>query len=157
MRKIIPLLAFLLAVCACSSVDCPLNQTVYAYYGLDGEVTTLADTLTVSVKRPNNTDTILLNRKVNASTFYLPMSYTGSEDILIFTMTDTLHVTRTDTISLRKTSAPHFESVECAPSFFHTLTDVSYTTHAIEAVTITKPLVNHEAETNITITFKPRD
>lgn len=157
MRKIIPLLSFLLALCACSSVDCPLNQTVYAYYSLDGEVTTLSDTLTIRTKRHDGTDTVILNSKVNTSKFYLPMSYTGDEDILILSMTDTFHVTRTDTIRLRKSSAPHFESVECSPVFFHTLTGVSHTSNTIEAVTISKPLVNHDEETNIYITFKSRD
>ena len=157
MRKIIPLLALLTAMCACSSIDCPLNQSVYAHYAMEGENAPLADTLTVIAIRQNAADTTLLNSKVNASTFDVPMSYTGGEDILIFEMTDTNHVTRTDTLHLLKTSVPHFESMECSPVFFHTLTDVSYTTHTIEAVTISKPLVNNDTETNITITFKPRD
>ena len=158
MRKIIPLLVFLSLLGACSSIDCPLNNTVYAVYTLSGEVQSLPDTLTISTKRHDGHDTILLNRVVNAKDFKLPMSYNGDQDMIILSMTDTLHVTRTDTITITKTNDPHFESVDCAPVFFHTLKGVNFTTHTISEVTISKPLVNYETtETNLYIFFKPRD
>ena len=37
-----------LLMAACSTVDCPLNNTVYAQYVLRGPVTTLPDTLTIT-------------------------------------------------------------------------------------------------------------
>lgn len=158
MRKIIPLLVFLSLLGACSSVDCPLNNTVYAVYTLSGEVLSLPDTLTIRTKRHNGSDTILLNSSVNTESFKLPMSYNGDQDLIILSMTDTLHVTRTDTITISKTDDPHFESVDCSPVFFHTITGVSYTTHTISEVTISKPLVNYETtETNLYIVFKPRN
>ncbi|MBR5686411.1 MAG: hypothetical protein IKX36_00455 [Prevotella sp.] len=158
MRKIIPLLVFLSLLGACSSVDCPLNNTVYAVYSLSGDVLTLPDSLTISTKRHDGRDTVLLNKSVNTQNFKLQMSYSGDQDMYILSMTDTLHVTRTDTITVNKTNEPHFESVDCAPVYFHTLTGVSYTTHTISEVTISKPLVNYETtETNLYIVFKPRD
>ena len=35
----------------CSSIECPLNNTVYTKYKLAGDVTTLTGTLTVAIKR----------------------------------------------------------------------------------------------------------
>lgn len=158
MRKIIPLLFAVLLSGACSSIDCPLNNTIYAVYTLDGEVKMLTDTLTITTKRNDGRDTILLNKSVNTTDFRLPMSYKGDNDMVILSMTDTFHVTRTDTIRINKTNDPHFESVDCAPVYFHTLTGVSYTTNTISEVTISKPLVNYETtETNLYIFFKPRD
>ena len=101
MRKIIPLLFAVLLSGACSSIDCPLNNTTYAVYTLDGEVKMLTDTLTITTKRNDGRDTILLNKSVNTTDFRLPMSYKGDNDMVILSMTDTFHVTRTDTIRRR--------------------------------------------------------
>ena len=51
MRKIIPMVLVMMAmmiVAGCSSIDCPLNNTTYTKYKLMGNVTTLADTMTIS-------------------------------------------------------------------------------------------------------------
>ena len=40
-----------LGLSACSSIDCPLNNRVYASFRLAGDVSTLTDTLTVSTPR----------------------------------------------------------------------------------------------------------
>ena len=40
----------LLVLAGCTSIDCPLNSSVYSYYGLykaDGTADTLNDTLTI--------------------------------------------------------------------------------------------------------------
>lgn len=49
-----------MALAACSSIDCPLNNVVYAKYKLKGDVTKLEDYLTVTTKRADGNDTILL-------------------------------------------------------------------------------------------------
>ena len=42
MRKIIPILLLtILTMVGCSTLDCPLNNTVYTKYKLDGTVTEL--------------------------------------------------------------------------------------------------------------------
>ena len=42
MRKIIPIILFAIAtMVSCSTLDCPLNNTVYTKYKLDGNVTQL--------------------------------------------------------------------------------------------------------------------
>ena len=57
MRKIIPILMMALGLmAACSTLDCPLNNTVYTKYRLAGNITTLTDTLTISTNRIEGTD-----------------------------------------------------------------------------------------------------
>ena len=42
MRKIIPTILFaIITMVSCSTLDCPLNNTVYTKYKLDGNVTQL--------------------------------------------------------------------------------------------------------------------
>ena len=56
MRKIIPFVVFMvLAMMGCTSLDCPLNNTVYTKYKLMGDNKTLKDTLTISTKRDSRT------------------------------------------------------------------------------------------------------
>ena len=59
---------------ACSTLDCPLNNTVYTKYRLAGNITTLTDTLTISTNRIEGTDSVLINKDVNVDSFILPMS-----------------------------------------------------------------------------------
>ena len=159
MRRMMPLLFAVLLVltCACSSVDCPLNNTVYCKYVLDGEVCPLPDTLTVSAVRAGRPDTILLNRSLNTRDFVVPMSYNHDTDVLLFTLVDSTSATITDTVRISKTSQPHFESVDCSPNYFHTLTSAEWTTHAIDSIIITKSKVTNDTTGgNIRIHFKSR-
>ena len=91
---------------ACSSVDCPLNNTVYTNYKLMGDVTKLPDPLTILTQRHDGTDTILINQLAQADSFSLPMSYGGNKDVLYFKTKEIL-----DTVWVTKTNRPHFESV----------------------------------------------
>lgn len=162
--KKLPLLmmAMTMVLAACSSIECPLNNTVcatYYLYDTDGNKYTLADTLTVFTKKhTTNEDTILLNSKANATTFSLQMSYTGSSDLYILMMKDTLDNIVYDTITVSKTNTPHFESTECGPAFFHTIEGVSNTRHKIESVNINDKEVNYDAtKEHIQILFKSDD
>ena len=85
MRKIIPFVVFMvLAMMGCTSLDCPLNNTVYTKYKLMGDNKTLKDTLTISTKKIAGTDSVLINKDVNVDSFSLPMSYSQDEDVLFF-------------------------------------------------------------------------
>lgn len=135
-----------LTLAACSTIDCPLNNRVYASYKLAGTVTTLTDTLTVSTTRTaaDGNDTVLLNQATAIDSFSLPLSYQQAEDVLYFSFaksdtTDTI----TDTVRVAKQDLPHFESVDCSPNFFHTLTSVSHTSHAIDSIVINNPKVTY--------------
>ena len=146
MRHIIYIIGVVLALTACSSVDCPLNNVVYAKYKLMGDVTKLSDVLTITTVRADGKDTILLNQQQNADSFELPMSFGQTVDELCLTRDrqDGSEVRR-DTIWIEKTNEPHFESVDCGVNYFHTITGVRHTSHTIDSVTVNKRNVNYDA------------
>ncbi len=157
MRKIIPFLFVLtVLIAACSSIDCPLNNKVQTKYMLKGKVTTLKDTLTISTARPAvGSDSVLLNRYINKDSFMLPVSYQAPEDVFYFQLTDLNGNTTLDTVRVKKNDMPHFESVDCNPSFFHTLTGVQTTHHAIDSIVIQNSYVTYDStKANFYIYFK---
>ncbi|MBP5387047.1 MAG: hypothetical protein J6Y97_06640 [Prevotella sp.] len=155
MRRVVTIVLVLLLM-ACSSIDCPLNTVEGCKYGFAGEVTVLSDTLTVNAIRIYDKDTTLLNRKVNASSFVLPMSYNQPSDLLLFSFTDSLNVTLTDTVKVYKTDMARFESVDCSPVFFHQINDVEWTRHVIDNIIISKSTVNYDTTgCNLHIYIKP--
>ena len=105
---------------------------------------TLTDTLTILTARRDGQDTIIYNKGVKATSFSLPMSYTRDQDALFFLLKDTLGRTVRDTIRVSKTNTPHFESVDCAMSYFHTITAVSTSHHTIDSVVLINPNVTYD-------------
>lgn len=148
-----------LAVSACSTVDCPLSNRVYATYRLAGAVDTLKDTLTVCTPRTIDNagdDTVLINRLTLTDSLALPMSYQRDEDMLLFNLTKQgTGNTVTDTVWVAKKNEPHFESVDCNPAMFHTITGVRYTQHAIDSIKINNNKVTYnDAKAHFLIYFK---
>ena len=140
MRRLLYLLIGVATLAACSTIDCPLNNTVYAKYVLRGPVTTLPDMLTISTMISGDSDSVLINQQENTDSFSLPMSYNRPEDVLVM-QTNNLF----DTIKVEKTNTPHFESVDCGVNYFHTITNVTYARHAIDSVVIHHNFVNYDA------------
>ena len=162
--RLLPLagIAAALLATSCSSIDCPLNSLVYTQYQLmtaDGRVDTLADTLTISTARMEGNDSVLINKDFKVTEFSLPISYSQPQDVFFVETKDTVQkITRIDTITVVKEDYPHFESVDCSPSFFHTLTSVSSTNNAIDSVVIKNPDVNYDTtKKHFYIYFKHRD
>lgn len=151
---------FLLFFLSCTSIDCPVQNTVYTIYNMyksDGTRDTLRDTLTVYITRSNGTDSVVLNRSVNTTEMNLPISYSAQEDTLCLVMKDTLSVIRFDTIFVSKTNTPHFESVDCSASFFHEITGVRHTRNVIDSIVINKSSVNYDSSTeHFHVYLKPR-
>ena len=151
MKKSLVYLLLLAGVTACSSVDCPVNNTVAALYQVrskDGAALPLADTMTVSTTRANGKDTIIYNKGISISQFSLPVSYSHPEDVLVFQFDikeSNLHVV--DTVWIKKTDYPHFESVDCNTAYFHTMTDVKYTCNYIDSIVINNPSVTYDSQT----------
>ena len=85
------------------------------------------------------------------------MSYSQDEDELRFEMIDTITKTvTTDIVKIQKTNQPHFESVDCNPAFFHTITGVTHTKNAIDSVVINNPNVDtDETKEHLYIYFHP--
>lgn len=155
MKKLIYFFFLSLFISACSSTDCPLSSGVLSRYKLMGSVKKLADTLTISTQRHTSGDTILLNKAVNVDSFDLPMSFQGNEDVLFLSVTDTNKVTWKDTIRITKTNEPHFESVDCAAAFFHTIQKVTFSRNAIDSVVVHKSKVtNDNSQTHFYLYFK---
>lgn len=147
MRKIIPIILLaILTMAGCSTLDCPLNNTVYTKYKLDGNVKQLTGSyLTIKTKMKNGADSILINLQENADSFNLPVSYTNPEDILYFEVLDAQNRTFHDTVVVSKDNQPHFESIDCSPSYFHTLTGVRTTHNLIDSIVINHKAVDFDA------------
>lgn len=131
----------------CSSIDCPLNNMVYTTYlvcGSDGERDTLRDTLTVTTTSIEGYEQVVLNMDVDIDSFTLPISYTQETDVFYVELHDSLYNYRYDTLSVSKTNVEHFESIDCTPSFFHTITGVTYTRNAIDSIVINDTEVNYD-------------
>ncbi len=137
---------------ACSSIECPVQNTVATVYACND---TLKDTLTVWTVRKNGKDTILLNKKVDATNFQLPVSYQRNVDTLLF---KTIKLAVTDTVWVEKNDMPHFESVDCGVSYFHELRSVRSTKHGIDTIVINKSFVDYDlSNAHFIIYFKNRD
>ena len=91
----------------------------------------------------NGTDSILINKDVKVTSLSVPMSYTQDADILYFEIHKKTSTT-IDTVKVEKTNIPHFESVDCSASYFHKITNVSCTHHAIDSIVINNPNVTYD-------------
>ena len=151
----------LIVVVACSSIDCPIQNTVYTVYAIKGEAEvtdTLKDTLSILSIRKDGADTLLLyNRGTSLTTFSLPVSYDSPADTLFFLIWKDSYLSL-DTVWIEKRNTPHFESVDCSATFFHDITAVRTTHHGIDTLIINNPTVNYESSTeHFHIRFKAHD
>ena len=147
MRKWLFLLGLVFVV-SCSTIDCPVNnivETRYRFYDTDGDSLVLADTLTITSVRKDGSE-VVLNRKIGCATVPVPISYSHPEDILVFNIYNTEY-SMVDTVWVKKDDIPHFESVDCNASFFHTITDIRYTTNVIDSIVINNPTVDYDKTT----------
>ena len=146
-RVFVVLLTSLAILTACTSLDCPLNNmvyTTYVVYNSDGARDTLHDTLTVTTMSLEGYEVTALNLEAGIDSFTLPISYTLDEDVFYFNLRDTTGNEWDDTVSVSKTNTEHFESIDCSPSYFHTLTGVTFTQNAIESIVINDSEVNYD-------------
>jgi hypothetical protein len=146
--KMLLLTGLAAAAVGCSSIDCPVENTVAVHYlvcNSDGTELALTDSLSVESKNFHG-NPILLNRLSGSATFSLPISYSHPEDVMTFTFFND-SVSRSDTVWLKKNDIPHFESVDCSAAFFHELTDVRHTTHAIDSLVIKNRTVDYDTRT----------
>ena len=148
-----------LVISACSSIDCPVQNTVSVQYEIrdkSGEPLSITDSLSVITERLDgkyvdvtalfNSDNVTLNRLIDKSAFSLPISYSHPEDILLFCFSDSVK-TVVDTVWIKKNDIPHFESVDCSAAFFHELTNVRHTHHAIDSLVLINTSVTYDVQT----------
>lgn len=145
---------------ACTTIDCPVQNTVYTVYTLqqaNGKADTLRDTMYVYTYRSDGKDTTILNAGIDLSLFTLPISYSNPEDTLYFLLRNKT-VLSLDTVWIKKENYPHFESVDCSAAFFHKITDVRSTHNGLDSITINKRDVTYDAKTeHFHIYLKARD
>ncbi len=151
MRKLILALMAAVSVCACTSIDCPVQNSVYTNYALyksDGRVDTLYDTLSVLTTTASGRDTLVFNRGVRLTSFSLPISYVNPCDTFWFGLKPVGDNTEwiTDWVLVNKTNTPRFESVDCQVAYFHTITSVETSHNFIDSIVINNPNVDYETE-----------
>ena len=155
----IGLFVFLLLF-SCTTIDCPVQNTVYTVYNLktaNGKADTLRDTMFVYTYRSDRKDTTIFNAGIDLSSFTLPISYSNPEDTLFFLLRNEILLSL-DTVWIKKENYPHFESVDCSAAFFHKITDVRSTHNGIDSITINKRDVTYDAKTeHFHIYFKAHD
>lgn len=126
---------------ACESADCTLQNKVALYMGFyagDKSVQIERDTLTVTAF---GTDSILLNRGLNVHQITLPMSYANPVDTFVLHLYgEELDIY--DTVWVKKTNYPYFESPDCPSFFFHDILSVSSSHEFIDSVKLVFPYVN---------------
>lgn len=139
------LFGFVLALSACSSINCPLNNRVVTVYRLAGDVVPLADVLTISTTRTDGIDSVLINQVTNVDSFILPVSYNRPQDVLYFERINTRVGSLIDTVVIEKQDFPHFESIDCNPAYFHVIKRVRHTHLGIDSIVINQENVNYDA------------
>lgn len=148
-----------LILAACSNIDCPLDNVVMMQCNIYAAETkqplTLSATLTVT---PTNSDSVLLNRATGISSFLLPLKEGGEADTLLLNFSNTDGLEAIDTLFVLHTPKPHFESLDCPVSVFHTINSASATTHplaefplTIDSVSLVRSIVNYDDIENIRI------
>lgn len=153
------LVALLLIVLSCSSIDCPVENIVSVQYEIrdkTGKALPITDSLSVITTRLDgknvditallNSEDVTLNKLIGKSSFSLPISYSHPEDILFFCFTDSVK-TVVDTVWIKKDDIPHFESVDCSADFFHELKEVTFTRHAIDSLVLLNKSVTYDQKT----------
>ena len=150
--KTLTSLALLALFASCGGDDCVINNTVTAtmnFYMADGNPCQIMDTLTVSVVREKG-DSVVLNRKLGASSLVFPLGYSNACDTFIFRFA---RLGVSDSVFIRHDNHPYFISLDCGTAMFHTLTSVDCTHHLMQSIQITHPEINYDAQENVQLVF----
>ena len=150
------MLLAMVGVVACSSEDCPINNTVMgkmAFYNEYGDAVSVNCMLSVSVVRPQG-DSVVLNQLYNAAQISFPLSYTQQTDTLIF---DYNRGAAYDTLYVSHTNIPTLVSIDCGTAMFHTITAAHSTHHVIDTLIIKSPKVDYDERENIQVIYRTND
>lgn len=141
---------------ACSNIDCPLDNVVSLQCNLYDASTqsalTLSDVLSVTLA---GRDTLLLNQATGIKSFLLPLKEAGTQDTLLLHFANAQGAVQVDTLFVNHTPQPHFESLDCPSSVFHTLNAVrvsaqgSANSAIVDSVSLVRPIVNYDDIENI--------
>ena len=159
MRKVTyAVLAMVVMLVGCASIECSMNNIVVSQYGFmqhcdDGNDTTiLLDRYYLSVSTnhvEDKADTVYLNKKGKISTLQVPISYTRETDILYFDFMDTLQSAQfktiaVDTVCINKTNDLIFEGVDCNPRYHHKVLSVTTTHNLIDSIVVNNNKIDND-------------
>lgn len=155
----IAILLIILGMTACSSEDCPINNTVQGkmvFYNSLGDAVSINAMLSMAVVRPQG-DSVILNKKMNATDAVFPLSYTNETDTFIYCYDLNGTLVTYDTLYISHTNTPTLVSVDCGTAMFHTITAVSSTHTLIDTLIIKSPEVNYDERENIQVIYRTND
>lgn len=155
----VSVVSLLIFVSGCSNIECPLDNIVVMTCGLYSADThehlKLQETLDVL---PLGKDTVLLNRASDITDFMLPLRQVADADTFLLRFTDRTGKVGTDTLIVSHANIPHYESIECPATVFHTLTDVKWKQQengdsplSIDSVALVRTAVNYDDVENLRI------
>lgn len=151
--------ALLMLMPGCSNIECPLDNVVVMTCGLYSAETheSLKLQATLDVM-PAGKDTVLLNRASDINLFMLPLRQAAEADTFLLRFTGETGQVSTDTLFVMHTNTPHYESIECPATVFHSLTQVNWqrgeTTDlplTIDSVAVVRTAVNYDDIENLRI------
>ncbi len=147
------MIAVMLTLGACTSIDCPLNHqvfTTYKFFKTNGKPDTLGtDTMWIFTRRADGSDSMIVNALTGSSATYfnLPVSHMQPEDTFCVILSPEEGLSFTDMIYVRKNNFPHFESVDCQASYFHEITNIRTNGDIFDSIVITNPKANYDRAT----------
>lgn len=180
-KSIFKIIAFMSVVLAffssCNESDCPLgsaNELKFRFLSVADTTVMSIDTVTVTAI---GTDSILVNKEINASYITLPLNSTENETTYTFHFTvlneqtvdepfvdeegvehpagSTVLVPETysDMVRVRYVSEKQFTSMDCGLIYTYTLTDGEYTQNIIKGMAVANLEIKESNEDNIFLFF----
>lgn len=148
----------LLALTACTSINCPLDSivvwTLTFYDSETEEPLKLPCTLTVEAEGVSSP---LFNQGTALNSMPLPMSNVAPTDTLYLCWSNEA-TAATDILYVDHTNKPHFEAIDCPAAIFHNITDARYVAHTegtspvvVDSVRIIRQQVDYNDVENIRI------
>ncbi len=152
-----------LVVSSCDVENCSTNTLAYLHFSLvdqDGKSFNTSDTITIIGETTVN-DTLvsdtLINQETGASSFSLLLSYNDyTRFVFAYTSLERQYI-GTDTIRIDHRNIPYFTSLDCGTMMFYEITQVQYTHHRLDSLTITNPNIDNNEKENIKLYFTVTD
>ena len=160
MKKIILLLIAVLTTygfVSCEEDNCPLSTLSLARFNfLDSNThksVTLSQGATVT-GIAEIADTLNIDTVFNSAQNYMsvPLSYT-SETTYVLHYTERMR----DTIKLTHKNIPFVSDIECGAIMFYEVQNLSYTTNALDSITLVNPRITNEETIKFNIFYRTSD
>jgi hypothetical protein len=115
---------------------------------------TQLDTLPSLTVTALGTDSIIVNRDKDVHIVSLPLSYVSDSTVLVFHYDYDNDPTICDTVLIRQTNTPYFESLECGYSVTQTVDDIKYTKQQLDSIYILNVNTNTNGTENLKLFYR---